>query len=381
MEKNITGTNPNASFPQNEQNPKMPEFSKNTIWSVTTIVLFLMIIAIVLGNILVLVTTWLDKRLHQPNKYFVACLAFADLLVGVFSVPIRLYLYFNPMILVPINLCRFWTWIDICCEVASIVTLTVISIDRFYKISHPFHYRSQMFTSKSVLIITTIWLISGLHATLGLFSFDDSLGVIAVVGKGCLIDNKLFMTVTAAIFFFVPLLILFVMYALIFHVAHTQQKRNRKGKLGRTMSSRRKSSAKKNIYQEVKTAKMLLLVVFAFTVCWAPMFTIFLIGTYRPEYMPANNHVNQILGAIFVVILPSFNSLCNPVIYACFDREYSSAFKQLFHKVLMCRNSSDKNTRLVRRHSSMTQSSSRNTQRINIEHTTAASNPTPCLAC
>ena len=367
MEKNITATN----------QPKLPEFSKNSTWLATTIVLFLMIIAIIFGNVLVLVTTWLDKRLHNPSKYFVACLAFADLLVGVFSVPIRLHLYLTDLtILVPINLCRFWTWIDTCCEVASIVTLTIISIDRFYKIGHPFQYRSQMLTSKSVLIITIIWLISGLHATLGLFSYDDSRGVIALAGKGCITDNKIFITVTAAIFFFLPLLILFIMYALIFHVAHTQHKRNRKGKLGRTMSSRSKNPGNKEIYQEVKTAKILLLVVSAFTVCWAPLFTIFLISSYRPDYMPTSTHANQILGTIFIVILPSFNSLCNPIIYACFDREYNSAFKQLFHRIFMCKNSSDKKIKLVRRNSSMTRSTSRNTQRLTME--TLADNPTPC---
>lgn len=377
MEKNVTAINPNASFPQNQA--KLPEFSKNSIWLVTTIVLFLMIIAIIFGNVLVLITTWLDKRLHQPSKYFVACLAFADLLVGIFSVPIRLHLYLSdPTMLVPINLCRFWTWIDICCEVASIVTLTVISIDRFYKIGHPFQYRSQMLTSRSVLIITIIWLISGLHATLGLFSYDNSLGVIALAGRGCINDNKIFMTVTAAIFFFLPLLVLFTMYALIFHVAHTQQKRNRKGKLGRTMSSRSKNHRNKKIYQEVKTAKMLLLVVGAFTVCWAPLFTIFLIGAYRQEYMPTSTHAQQILGSIFIVILPSFNSLCNPIIYACFDREYNSAFKQLFHIVFMCKNSSDSKLKLVRRNSSMTRSTSRNTQRMTIESPAPVDNPTPC---
>lgn len=313
-----------------------------------------MMIAIVLGNVLVLITTWLDKRLHRPNKYFVACLAVADLLVGIFSVPIRLYLLLNPTILASIQLCRLWTWIDICCEVASIVTLMVISIDRYFKISHPFQYRSRMDTRKSQLVICIIWLISGVHATLGMFSYDDSLSVIALVGKGCINDNKIYITVTAAVFFFLPLLVILAMYALVFHVAHTQEKRNRKGKLGRRVSSRKKKPVNKELYQELKTARMLLLVVGAFTVCWAPLFVLFFIGTYRPEYVSTSQYINQILGTIFVMILPSFNSLCNPVIYACFDREYNNAFKQLFQKVFSSKSSSRKK---LSRSSSITQSS------------------------
>jgi hypothetical protein len=350
MEKNITAI-PNASLTQNL--PKV-KFSKNSLWSATIVILILMMIAIVLGNVLVLITTWLDKRLHRPNKYFVACLAVADLLVGIFSVPIRLYLLLNPTILASIQLCRLWTWIDICCEVASIVTLMVISIDRYFKISHPFQYRSRMDTRKSQLVICIIWLISGVHATLGMFSYDDSLSVIALVGKGCINDNKIYITVTAAVFFFLPLLVILAMYALVFHVAHTQEKRNRKGKLGRRVSSRKKKPVNKELYQELKTARMLLLVVGAFTVCWAPLFVLFFIGTYRPEYVSTSQYINQILGTIFVMILPSFNSLCNPVIYACFDREYNNAFKQLFQKVFSSKSSSRKK---LSRNSSITQSS------------------------
>ena len=349
MEKNITGQVLNASLTPNiTQNQQTTQFSKNSIWQVTTVVLILMIIGIVLGNALVLLTTWLDKRLHQPNKYFVACLAVADFFVGMFSVPIRLYLHLNSTILVPIQLCRFWSWIDICCEVASIVALTVISIDRYFKISRPFQYRAQVVTTKSVLVICMIWLISGVHATLGMFSYDDSLGVIALVGRGCINDNKIYLTITAVVFFILPLVVMLVMYTLVFHVAHTQQKQNRRGMLGRRMSSRNKKSVNKDIYQELKTVRMLVLVVGAFTVCWAPLFVIFFIGSYRPEFMPTSLYTNQIIGTIFIVILPSFNSLCNPIIYACFDREYSKSFKKLFRRLLCCEISSKRKMTLTR---------------------------------
>jgi 5-hydroxytryptamine receptor 7 len=355
MEKNTTAEVLNASLTPNiSQNQQTAKFDQNSIWQATTVVLIFMIIAIVFGNVLVLMTTWLDKRLHQPNKYFVACLAVADLFVGMFSVPIRLYLHLNSTILAPIQLCRFWSWIDICCEVASIVTLTVISIDRYFKISRPFQYRSQMVTTKSVLIICMIWLISGAHATLGMFSYDNSLGVVAFVGRGCINDNKIYMSITAVLFFILPTVVIIAMYTLVFHIAHNQQKLNRRGILGRTMSSRKKKPANKEIYQELKTARMLLLVVGAFIVCWAPLFVIFFIGTYRPEYMPTNLHTIQIIGTIFIVILPSFNSLCNPIIYACFDREYSTAFKHLFQKLPCCKISSRRKFTLNRSLSTQT---------------------------
>ncbi|CAB4019550.1 Dopamine receptor 2, partial [Paramuricea clavata] len=45
------------------------------------IMLIIFAICTIVANTLVLVVTWREASLHQPNKYFVACLAVADLLV------------------------------------------------------------------------------------------------------------------------------------------------------------------------------------------------------------------------------------------------------------------------------------------------------------
>ena len=53
--------------------------------------LIFIIILIIMGNSLVLLATWRERSLHQPNKYFIACLAVADLLVGIFIGSMRVY--------------------------------------------------------------------------------------------------------------------------------------------------------------------------------------------------------------------------------------------------------------------------------------------------
>ncbi len=323
------------------------QFQVTPIFNATTVILFLIVIGIVLGNVLVLITTWLDKRLHQPNKYFIACLAVADLLVGVFSVPIRLHMQFDPLELHPIKLCRFWYWTDIFCEVASIVTLTVISADRYFKISEPFKYRVRMDTKASGIIIVSIWLISAVAATFSLFSYGGSGGVTTVATRGCLNENKIYYTIISVIFFFVPSVVIIFMYACIFYIAHKRQKMNRRGELGQSfaVSKTDNDKKKKEFRQELKTIRMLSLVVFTFILCWAPSFILLLIQLYKIEYivsLPTKDW--QIIGSLFIVILPYFNSLCNPVIYACFDREYYNAFKHLLKRYIPCTFLSRQNT-------------------------------------
>jgi hypothetical protein len=91
---------------------------------------FITILAGITMNCAVLLAVYLEKALHNANKYFVACLAVSDLLVVAFSVTIRLHQYMRPDVPLSIHACRFWIWVDIFTELASITTLTIISIDR-----------------------------------------------------------------------------------------------------------------------------------------------------------------------------------------------------------------------------------------------------------
>ena len=97
-------------------------------------------ILIITGNTLVLIATWRDRSLHQPNKYFVACLAVADLFVGIFIGPAMVYglsVDYKSLRDMSIHLCRFVVWIDTLAITASGFTLTFISYDRYLKISKP----------------------------------------------------------------------------------------------------------------------------------------------------------------------------------------------------------------------------------------------------
>ena len=338
----------NPTIVTSTQNRQAPQLEKTPLWVATTVIQILIIIATVFGNTLVLITTWLHKRLHQPNKYFIACLAVADLLVGIFSVPIRLYLRFNMTNLMEVHLCRFWFWIDIFCEAASIITLTIISIDRHIKIRQPFKYKSQITTSRSFIIIFFIWLISAIFATLAQFSYGGSRAVFAIVGRGCLNDNLVYFTILAVLLFFLPTLIIVTMYTSIFCAAHKRKKLTRNGTLGHSFIHDQ-NLGWKAFRRELKTIRMLFLVVCTFIVCWGPFFIYFLLLSYQPTVALSLGLKNmQILETVFVNILPSFNSLCNPIIYACLDQEYNKAFKHFFRRIFCFGTLPRKSTKLSR---------------------------------
>ena len=117
---------------------------QNKLYLAQKIILIFTAIVTILGNSLVLLATWKERSLHEPNKYFIACLAIADLLVGILLAPFRV-LQLNPKqesyrVIISTHLCRFLKWIDMIALTASICSLTFISFDRYRKISKPLQY-------------------------------------------------------------------------------------------------------------------------------------------------------------------------------------------------------------------------------------------------
>ena len=305
-------------------------------------------ILIIKGNILVLLATWRERSLHQPNKYFIACLAVADFLVGIFIGPVRVYtlsgLDDESRRDTSIHLCRFLVWIDTLVVTASVYTLMFISFDRYLKISKPLQYRSKMTTSKSLKIIFIIWLISAAFATYAATPHSGSTGFLAGGVSLCLdydsgttSKRKGYKTFMCVSVIFLPAIVILIMYVFIFVVAHKRQKMLRNGELGETCTVQNQRSA---LRQDLKIVRMLLVVVGVFFFCWFPYSITTFLHYYNNlleyDYKDLNNLRSIFIHLVVAALLPLTNSLCNPIIYACLDQTYREAFKHLFQK-MMCR--------------------------------------------
>ena len=310
------------------------------------IVLILITILIILGNTLVLLVTWRERSLHQPNKYFIACLAVADLLVGIFIGPVVMYLLVSVWHRTPHNIhfCRFMVWIETLALTTSICSLMFISFDRYLKISKPLQYRSRMTTSKSLKIIFIIWLIPIAFATYAATPDSGSIGFItsiSVLCRGTYLTTeskrKTYETILFTTVIFLPAIVILIMYALIFVVAHKRQKILRNGKLGETGQNQRRV-----LRQDLKIVRMLLTVVGVFLFCWLPCSIYNFIFNHSPNTFNdwyRRNARSYFICRMVMWLLPLTNSLCNPIIYACLDQTYREAFKHLFQK--MCRTRSN----------------------------------------
>ena len=325
---------------------KLDEFVGKSKLAEAIIIAFIAILTI-LGNTLVLLATWRERSLHEPNKYFIACLAVADLLVGILVAPLhehQLNLDYETAGDMSVHLCLcFLRWIDIFALTASIYSLTFISFDRYLRISRPLHYQSRMTTSKSLKIIFIILIISTAFAAYAATPHSGNSGVLVSLSF-CPVDwnkSKGFYTFLAIRAFFLPTGVMLVMYTLIFVAAHTRQKMLRNGELGETCDDQNQRTV---FLQDLKVIRMLLVVVGVFILCWGPLFIYTLICYYKQNfrdwYSSSLSHQPLMLTIeLIIYVLHYFNSVCNPVIYTCLDQKYRHGFKHLFQRMCRKRNS------------------------------------------
>ena len=152
----------------------MELFSLNANTTVTDIqwqaypigfVLITLCLFTIIGNLLIIFAIVYDNTLHTSKYYYIASLAFADLLVGLIAMPFAFifemtddeYWLFSQHLRF---FCNIWHSIDIFTSAASIFGLSVIGIDRYVAITKPIEYPNSFICKRWYYILSSIWICS-----------------------------------------------------------------------------------------------------------------------------------------------------------------------------------------------------------------------------
>ena len=221
---------------------------------------------IIVGNVHVLIAFWQNRGLRSQGRCHIVSLAVADLLVGLFLLPIQIYQFYylqNPFHAI---FCVFYMWIDTLCETASIVSLTVISIDRCYKITFPLQYKAKVTPRKCFVVILGVWFFSTTFATLGVIPYNGNNNIHPGLIK-CFNPNYLFYLFAFIFAFVLPCVILTSTYVLIFITAYRRRRR-----LAQSNGIFCSAGGRSMYVKDLKNAKTLAIFVLAFIVCWVQYF-------------------------------------------------------------------------------------------------------------
>ncbi|XP_020913059.1 5-hydroxytryptamine receptor 1 [Exaiptasia diaphana] len=282
-----------------------------------------LLVTTVLGNTLVCLAIYLDRRLRSSTNWFVASLAVSDLLYGLVGLPFRIAQTSGTVF--ELRECYIWVWVDMVCAAASIANLALISIDRYIKITKPFQYHVVLTQPRAFIAVGSIWVYSGVLASFALVRWPGAVGIVHYKGS-CINFNEVFYTVAMIVAFILPLVILVINYAKVFVEALKQFNKMVEMTAQHSVEKGRHNS----IIKDFKATKTLAVVIGTFTICWCPFFILFTIAQYKPSFLvklPAP--WNEITISMFFFVLPNVNSALNPFIYAYFNNDFRRAFKKI----------------------------------------------------
>ncbi|XP_015684559.1 alpha-1D adrenergic receptor-like [Protobothrops mucrosquamatus] len=184
--------------------------------------LAIFILLAIVGNILVILSVACNRHLRTVTNYFIINLAIADLLLSTTVLPFSATLEVLDLWVFGRIFCDIWAAVDVLCCTASIMSLCIISVDRYIGVKYSLKYPTIMTEKKAVVILGVVWLSSMVISIGPLLGWKEEP---PESDQFCTITEEPGYAIFSSLFsFYLPLLVILVMYFNIYVVARRTTK-------------------------------------------------------------------------------------------------------------------------------------------------------------
>ncbi|KAF7995618.1 hypothetical protein HCN44_006725 [Aphidius gifuensis] len=315
------------------------------------------------GNLVIIASTLCPKLRplpSTPTNIFLGGLASADLILITFCIPVKIAKLFSYTWTMGLFLCKSVHYMQSVSAICSVLTLTAMSVERYYAIVHPMRAQYTCTISQARRIVMVTWAASFLLAIPMLFTQRHKAVGEKVPAFWCVRDSdsvtiwrlhELYMLLLVLV---IPLVVMAFCYTAIcweiwlvmkrrYHMTSrhalsptvnnnavngesiAMTDRRRDGDRSRRSRSRRGDARTEIESRTMKqVVKMLVAVVVLFAICWSPM----LIDNVLTSYgiLPRLKHdTSKHLNTIFQ-LMAYFNSCINPIIYGFMSKHFRESF-------------------------------------------------------
>ncbi|XP_055956692.1 pyrokinin-1 receptor [Patella vulgata] len=306
-----------------------------------TFVYILIFITGVFGNICTCIIIIKNRYMHTPTNYYLFNLAVSDLMMLVLGLPYEIYtLWSSYPFLLGETICRLRLLAAEASTYTSILTITAFTVERYNAICYPMRANNSNL-SRVVKVIISIWSLSVLCSIpvalqFGIIydTFDGNVPISESAQCNTINESeaKIVFQVSTFLFFIFPMTVIGILYFMI-ALAIRRSVLIRSGSDSSNDSQTTSASVlnpdtrgqqQSLIRQSV--LKMLVAVVVAFFVCWAPFHAQRLLVVYVEDWTSTLMQVHDCLYYISGVLY-YISSTINPILYSIMSVKFRQAFR------------------------------------------------------
>ncbi|CAK1601119.1 unnamed protein product [Parnassius mnemosyne] len=299
-----------------------------------TIIYALIFITGLIGNIFTCIVIVRNKSLQTATNYYLFSLAISDLLLLISGMPQEVYSIWSK-----------WPYIfghsfcvirGLAAETstnASVLTITLFTIERYLAICHPFVSHKMSKLSRAIKHVILLWIASFILALPQALQFGirNYEGVIMCLQTRIIIPHSF--EISTFFFFFAPMIAITVLYSLIglrLKRSHIQRDNRHRQNLMRHVPTIEKVR-QKNYQSTKRVIKMLVAVVVAFFICWAPFHAQRLVAIYgtREDHLARSPTLLCVYSTLTYIsgVFYYMSTCINPFFYHIMSNKFRDAFK------------------------------------------------------
>ena len=288
------------------------------------IVFAVMLLTALVGNLFVCLAFFRNPTLNRSlNNYFIVSLAVSDILMALLVETLTFGVFVTGR----------WPFNDILCQfhgvsmyilgLASLQTLMLISVNRYFKMVKSDIMYKKIFKKSTVRwMIMASWIFASVPPLIFLlsgnrFAFNSDRTI--CYPDSSLRSSRIYLHCTYAIFIVIPSSVMIFCYYKVF-----QKIREHNTQIANSVASANNDIALRSFARESRVTKMLFVTMVGFQLCWTPLYILELIELFH-EDLNAPRTVY-----VMTTYTVSASSSINPIIYAVMNKDFRDAFKSLF---------------------------------------------------
>ncbi|XP_066591259.1 pyrokinin-1 receptor-like [Prorops nasuta] len=291
-----------------------------------------------IGNISTCIVIARNKSMHTATNYYLFSLAVSDLLLLISGLPAEIYLVWCKYSFIFGE--AFCILRGLAAETsanASVLTITAFTIERYVAICHPFLSQTMSKLTRAIKLILLIWLVAlsfGLPQALqfGIVRHEMNPKMIICTAKRIILRHSF--ELSTFLFFVVPMSLITVLYALIgLKLRKSNMIKRSRGRGDHSRNSRHHTGRSSR-----RVLKMLVAVVVAFFICWAPFHVQRLVavyGTSTEDHVTSKSKWMEFVNLLLTYIsgvLYYFSTTINPILYNIMSNKFRAAFMETLSK-------------------------------------------------